>query len=89
MTHDCDAYSTIDFPEEEMIGESLQVDAASALLIEMKPPRIAGGQIYERVQFVPKLITQAIIYAVVMAQNVGNVPLNQWVENNLHFRRSS
>lgn len=89
MTHDCDTYFIVDFPEKEMIGESLQVDAASALLIEMKSSRIAGGQIYEQVQFVPKLITQAIIYAIVMAQNVGNVPLNQWVENNLHFRRSS
>jgi hypothetical protein len=76
MTHNGDAYSVLDFSEKKMIGKPLEVYAASDLAFEVKSERIGSGQIYERVQFVPKLIAQVVIYAIVMTQNMRNIPLN-------------
>jgi hypothetical protein len=71
-----------------MVGKSLQINTPSVFVVEMKPSWLSSGEIDERIQFLPKFITQTVIDAIVVAQNPGNILLHGGVESDIHFRRS-
>lgn len=88
MAHDDDADAADEFAEEEMIGEALQVDPSPIGRREMKVLRVFVGEADGQVQFLPKLVAEVPVDAVVGARNSGYVALNGRMVNDGQRRRS-
>jgi hypothetical protein len=69
MAYGGDADATGDFPEEEMVREALQIDPSPISRLEMEALWIGSSSVDERFQLLPELVAQAVINAVVVAQD--------------------
>ncbi len=87
MAYDADTDATGDFPEEKMIRKPPQINPSPISRSEMEPSRIGSRFVDERIQLLPELVAQAVVDAVVVAQNSGDVSLNGGVVNHLHRPR--
>jgi len=64
MAHNRDAYAAGDFPEEEMIGKTPQVDPTAVSRRDVEALWVCSGLLDERVQLFPELVTQLVVDAV-------------------------
>lgn len=69
MTYHRDADAAGDFPKEEMIRKAPQIDPSPIPLLEMETLWVSRRLANEEIQLLPKLVAQAIVDAVIVAQN--------------------
>ena len=69
MTYHSNADAAGDFPEEKMIGKAPQIDPSPIARLAMESLRMGRRLADERVQLLPELVAQAVVDAVVVAQN--------------------
>jgi hypothetical protein len=69
VAYDRDADGAGDFPKQEVVREAPQISPPPVSRFKVKALRMGCSPSDERVQFLPKLVAQPIIDAVVVTQN--------------------